>query len=203
MMGQSQILSAERERQLMELIRRGDRGALGELLLAYHRRLHHLCMRMVGRGEEAADLTQDVLLRAVQHIDEFKSESRVSTWLFRIAMNLAISHLRKLKLRRTASIDAEGPEGARMEPVAHRELSPHQSVELKEQTLRLDRAIEGLEPDLKSVLLLRDIQDMEYLQMADVLGLPVGTVKSRLFRARLALRQAMEAQLRPSEVADG
>lgn len=206
MMGQSQILSAERERQLIDLVRRGDQGALGELLLAYHKRIYHICLRMVSRPEEAADLTQDTLLRAVQHVHDFKADSRIATWLIRIAMNLCISHLRKRKRRQAASIDASADEDAaplRLSLASNRELSPPASVENKEQCRRLALAIESLDVELKSVLLLRDIQDMDYQQIAEALGLPIGTVKSRLFRARLALRTALESELKPSEVADG
>lgn len=192
------ILSPERERQLVALIQRGDRGALGELLGAYHKRVYHVCLRMVRNREDAEDLAQEVLLRAIKHIDSFRGGSRFSTWLFRIAMNQSISHLRKMKLRKTGSLESTVGGEDQAAPLKSmiaddREPGPGYRVETDEQIERLGRAIAQLDPALKSVILLRDLQDMDYQQMAEVLSVPLGTIKSRLFRARLALRQALEA----------
>lgn len=192
------ILSPERERQLVTLIQRGDRGALGELLGAYHKRVYHVCLRMVRQREDAEDLAQEVLMRAVKHIDSFRGGSRFSTWLFRIAMNLSISHLRKMKLRKAGSLESTVGGEDQAAPLKSmiaddREPGPGYRVETDEQIERLGRAIGQLDPSLRSVILLRDLQDMDYQQMAEVLSVPLGTIKSRLFRARLALRQALEA----------
>jgi RNA polymerase sigma-70 factor (ECF subfamily) len=195
-------LSPKRERQLMDQVQRGDRGALGELLNAYSRQVYHVCLRMVSNSSDAADLTQDVLLKAIQHVDSFEGKSKFSTWLFRIAMNLSISHLRKRKVRRAVSLESstndDGHAGAPDQAFSlkamiaeEREPGPHQSVETNEQIERVLAAVDCLDENLRSVILLRDLQDMDYQQMAEVLGVPVGTVKSRLFRARLALRQAV------------
>lgn len=192
-------LSEKREKQLLEQIGRGDRGALGELLTAHHRQIYHLCLRMVSQRDDAAELTQDVLVKATQHIDSFKQGSRFGTWLYRIAMNLSISHLRKRKLRQAASMEAPmGGDDGLADGQAHslrtfmrddREPGPDQRVETSEQISLVLSAVERLDDGLKSVILLRDLQEMDYQQIAEVLGVPVGTVKSRLFRARLALRQ--------------
>lgn len=196
------ILSPERERQLVTLIQRGDRGALGELLGAYQKRVYHVCLRMVSHREDAADLTQEVLLRAVKHIDSFRGGSRFSTWLFRIAMNLSISHLRKQRVRTAASLESSGSGGGREDQASplkslladNREPGPGQRVQTDEQLRELGRAIGELDPALRSVILLRDLQGMDYQQMAEVLSVPLGTIKSRLFRARLALRQILEPE---------
>lgn len=192
-------LSPERERQLVELVQHGDRGALGELLTAYHKRVYHVCLRMVSNADDAAELTQDTLMRACKHVDGFRRGSRFSTWLLRIAMNVSISHLRKAKHRKALSLEQEvaGANGDQATPLKNlieenREHSPYQSVELGEQVNELSRAVDSLDAALRSVIILRDLQGMEYQQMAEVLAVPVGTVKSRLFRARLALRQALE-----------
>jgi len=200
-------LSRKRERQLIEQVRRGDRGALGELLGAYHRKVYHLCLRMVSNESDAADLTQEVLLKAVQHVDSFHERSRFGTWLYRIAMNLSISHLRKRKVRQAASLDAETAnpgEGGSFDPgdqattlksliAEHREPKPDQSVETSEQIACVLAGVDRLDESLRAVILLRDLQEMDYAQIAEVLSVPIGTVKSRLFRARLALRQELAA----------
>jgi RNA polymerase sigma-70 factor (ECF subfamily) len=215
MTGHHTILSVERERQLVELVQSGDRGALGELLGAYHKRVYHLCLRMVTNPDDAAELTQEVLLRAVQHVDGFRGGAKFSTWLLRIAMNLTVSHLRRRKVRSAVSLDLETERGdqaaapLRSMIASEREPKPTESVEKKEQAVELAAALEVIDPVLRSVLLLRDVQQMDYQQIADVMSLPIGTVKSRLFRARLALRQALEGRAEPgtksqtTEVVDG
>lgn len=195
-----QALDSQRERQLVERIQGGDRAALGPLLEAHQRRVYHVCLRMVGNPDDAAELTQEALLRAIDHIDGFEKSSRFGTWLMRIAMNLCISHHRKARLRVAASLDAArdgrgdgGPPPALKEVMAsHREHSPELGVEYREQVARLHAAMDSLDPTLRGILLLRDLQGMDYQQVARALDIPVGTVKSRLFRARLALREALE-----------
>ncbi len=205
-------LSQKRERQLIEQVRRGDRGALGELLGAYHRKVYHLCLRMVSNPSDAADLTQEVLLKAIQHVDSFHERSRFGTWLYRIAMNLSISHLRKRKVRQAASLDAcvagaadgqaanPGDQATTLKSLIadDSEPSPDQSVETSEQVARVLAGVDRLDESLRAVILLRDLQEMDYAQIAEVLSVPIGTVKSRLFRARLALRQEMAAMGGPS-----
>ncbi|MEX2671989.1 MAG: sigma-70 family RNA polymerase sigma factor [Phycisphaeraceae bacterium] len=214
-MGQDPLLTPEHEKQLLALLQRGDRGALGELLSAYQHRIYHVCLRMVSSADDAAELAQDTLLRAVQHVDSFKGDAKFSTWLTRIAMNLSISHLRKAKLRNAVSLDhqhaATNGEAQPLRDLIHQnhEPSPHSRVENSEQLDRLAGAMDAIDPALRSVILLRDLQGMDYQQIAEVLSVPVGTVKSRLFRARLALRKVMEAPspvtnpTRTTEVADG
>ena len=191
-------LSPKRERQLIDQVHRGDRGAMGELLGAYHKQVYHLCLRMIGREADAADLAQDVLLKAVQHIDGFKGDARFSTWLYRIAMNLSISQLRRNKVRATTSLDqplggGDGTEEQERSALLadEREPGPVQSVQQKERLDALAEALERMDEELRGIILLRDIQEMDYQQIAEVMGVPLGTVKSRLFRARLALRQEM------------
>jgi len=203
-------MNAKRERQLLEQLRQGDQAALGELLGAHQKQVYHVCLRMVSNPDDAAELAQDVLLRAVQHIDEFRSGSKVGTWLVRIAMNLSISHLRRRKVRRAASLESEvggadGGDQARelKQMIADgREPQPHDRVEQDEQVGRLLESVDRLDESLKSVIVLRDFEQMDYQGMAEVLGVPVGTVKSRLFRARLALRMDLSGSA-GGEAADG
>jgi RNA polymerase sigma-70 factor (ECF subfamily) len=208
-MPRNPLLSPERERQLVDLVQGGDRGALGELLGAYHKRVYHVCLRMVSNHDDASDLTQETLLRAVKHVDGFRGGSSFSTWLLRIGMNLCVSHLRRGKVRSAISLEHEIGAGDQATPLknliaSNREQSPGESVEKQEQIKLLMAALETLDPPLRSIILLRDLQGMDYQQIAEVLSVPVGTVKSRLFRARLALRRSLEDSVaKPTEVADG
>ncbi len=190
-------LTPLQELQLLEAHRGGEPAAMGKLLEAYQRRIYSICYRMIRDEHEARDLTQDAMLRVIQGLDSFDGRSKLSTWIIRVTMNTCLSHLRKQKLRRHGSLDA-GSENATpgpLDPRSFGELSPPGRVELAEMRLLLGRALLCLDPDMRAVLVLRDMQELEYERIAKVLEVPVGTVKSRLFRARLALRAAAEVQL--------
>ncbi len=198
MTAQPMRLSIERERQLVRQVQQGDRGAMGELLGAYHKRVYHHCLRMLGHPEDAADITQEAMARAIEHVGRFTGKSRFSTWLFRIVVNLSISHLRKRKVRRATSLDnpISGLDDGGAVPLSQlmadsTEPNPADRVQTSEQVDRMIRTLDGLDENLKSVILLRDLQEMDYREIAEVLDLPVGTVKSRLFRGRLALRRQL------------
>jgi RNA polymerase sigma-70 factor (ECF subfamily) len=190
-----------RELQLIEAYRGGgpaSHKAMTELLAGYQRRIYSVCFRMVRRPEDAADLTQDVLLKLIENLSSYDGRSKLSTWVIRVAMNASLSHLRRQKTRETESLDAgrtRSPgttaSGSRMP--APREPSPLQGVELQQQRTLALQALDRLDADTKAILVLRDLQDMDYQQLAEVLDVPLGTVKSRLFRARAAFREAFEA----------
>ena len=188
------------ERQLVEAHRRGDPDAIGRLLRLYQRRIYSVCFRMLRDEHEARDLTQDALLKVLEGLDSYDGRSKLSTWVIRVTMNCCLSHLRKQKLRRHASLDVAAEKGAI--PPAAAELSPGRHVEQAEMRGILLRAMGGIDPDMRAVLVLRDLQDLEYHRIADVLRIPVGTVKSRLFRARTALRAAAELELGPEHDTD-
>jgi RNA polymerase sigma-70 factor (ECF subfamily) len=181
----------------IEQLRRFEPAAWSHFLDTQEKRLFNICLRMTGSRDDAAELTQDTLLKAMQHLEEFRGESKLSTWITRVAMNQALSFLRKRKLRHTASLDATGPAdidgrsawATQLEN--RRELSPQLCVEKQEQIERLQAAIGRLDADFRAVIVLRDIDQMDYAEIAGALDLPLGTVKSRLFRGRLALREML------------
>jgi RNA polymerase sigma-70 factor (ECF subfamily) len=198
-------LTPLRELQLVEAYRQGNADALSELLEAYQRRVYSVCYRMVSHVELAADLTQDVLIKIIEGLDRYDGRSRLSTWVYRIAVNCCLSHLRKQKLRRHGSLDE--PVGGGTTPVgrqiaAEAEPAGPRHVEQAETRAILLRCLGELEPDMRTVLVLRDMHDLDYQQIAEVVEVPVGTVKSRLFRARAALREAVERGLRGDEEAE-
>lgn len=179
--------------------------AWNELLTAHSDRLFAVCVRMVRDHDTARDLTQDALVRIVQHIESYDGRARLSTWMIRITMNVCLSHMRKQRLRRHASLDAplghdpSNPAATGASTIEQTaEPSAHNRVEYAEKRRVLLAAMEALEPDHKAVLTLRDVRGLDYREIADVLDVPVGTVKSRLFRARSALRDAIEA-ISPSD----
>ncbi len=187
-------------------IRRGEAGAWADLARRILPRVYGLCFRLLGKRDEAADAAQAVMLRLVQVLDQYDARSRFSTWTYRVTTNVCISRMRSAKVRRTTSLEAvaEGVSGAvRTETPAGREPDPSLSVERSDATRRLAGALASLEPDQRAILILRDGQDLSYEHIADVLGVGLGTVKSRLFRARSALRAMMEESERPAKRAGG
>jgi len=174
----------------------GERSALAALLERFRPRVWSVCRRMVG-PDLADDLAHDTLVRIIQGIPSFKGDSAVSTWIFRVAMNTCLSYRRRETRRdrlaptdRSASIgDAEHAAPPR-NPGAPRGVQP--SIEAAESLESVDRALRRIDEAHRAVLVLRDVQGLDYAQIAEVLGVKRGTVKSRLFRAREALRAALD-----------
>lgn len=189
-------VDAGREADLFRRARDGDRGAFGQLATRTQDRLYTAVVRMVGDREEARELTQDAFVKALAGLNGFRGESGWYTWVFRIGMNLAITHLRKVKRRRTFSLDAPRP-GSKdqasglAERLASPDAPPDQIAQRQETRQQVVRCLGELADDQRALIVLRDIEGMDYQQMADVLDVPLGTLKSKLFRARLALREKL------------
>ncbi len=196
------------EASLVESIRGGGEGARtswAELLTTYEDRLYAVCFRIVRNPDIARDLTQDAMVKVMQGFGSYDGRARLSTWMTRITMNVCLSYLRKQKLRRHASLDAPGGGGGRFSGGAGRdeggmwnglaqgtEPGAEERVEADEARSLILRAMGEVEPEHRAVLVLRDMQGLDYQEIAEALEVPVGTVKSRLFRARQALRGVVE-----------
>jgi RNA polymerase sigma-70 factor (ECF subfamily) len=186
---------------LIAKARTGDRWAYGQIVLLFQNRLYNAMLRMVGQPEEARELTQEAFARGLEKIDTFRGEASPYTWLFRIGVNLAITQLRRSQHRRTFSLDGKPSAGADgsgdhqasglVDRLAAGDLQPSQIVEKREEHQMVLDALGRLDPEYRAVLVMRDIEGFDYQQMADALNLPLGTLKSRLFRARLALRDEL------------
>ncbi|MFI5378348.1 MAG: sigma-70 family RNA polymerase sigma factor [Tepidisphaerales bacterium] len=195
--------SHRRELELLHKAQNGDRPAYGQLVLAYQDRLFNAILRMVGDREEARDLTQEAFTRGLAKLDSFRSEASPYTWLFRISLNLAISRLRKVQRKRVFSLSdpsAGGSGDDQASGLLDRLASPAvpdpaQAAENRERDEQVLAALGRLDAEYRAVLVMRDIEGFEYQEMAEVLGLPMGTLKSRLFRARLALRDELQEYL--------
>jgi RNA polymerase sigma-70 factor, ECF subfamily len=196
-----------------ELLRRaqlGDRAAFGELVVRVQDRLFNSVLRLVGDSEEARELTQETFTRALLNIESFRNEAGPYTWLFRIAVNLAISQLRKVQRHRVFSLSQSSNHNGDRRVHAESDQaaslvsrmgggnveSPDKIVEQRERDEQVLGALGRLDAEYRAVLVMRDIEGFDYQQMADILGLPLGTLKSRLFRARLALRDELKAYMK-------
>jgi|GEM_PF-505274 len=183
------------ETRLAGQARAGDMVAFGRLVAEYQDRVLNACWRITGHLEDAQDLTQEAFLQALEKIGTFQQKAHFYTWLFRIAVNLSISHRRKAARR--VKLSLHGHDGQRSEDHQAAKLVARVSDESQEPPARLSareteqRVLDGLaqlDEDQRAVIVLRDIESFDYHQMAEILEISVGTVKSRLHRARMALR---------------
>ncbi len=172
----------------------GDAAAWEELVRLHTRRVYGLCYRFTGSGSEAQDLTQEVFLRVFRTIRTFRStEGSFGTWLARVTRNLLIDHYRRTRQERvTDSIEEQLP---MMEEVgAASSARPDQGVAGREASEILQATLQKLSPDLREAVILRDLQEMEYREIAEVLAIPEGTVKSRINRGRAELGRLLRKQ---------
>jgi RNA polymerase sigma-70 factor (ECF subfamily) len=200
--------SASREAELFRKAQAGDRAAFGQIVVLFQDRLYNAILRMVGDTDEARELTQETFTRALVKIDSFRGEAGPYTWLFRIAVNLAISQLRKVSRHRTFSLNspaggngkshfADDQAAALVDRIAEPQTQdPGEAALQRERGEHVLEALGRLDAEYRAVLVMRDIEGFDYQQMADVLRLPLGTLKSRLFRARLALRDELRDYLK-------
>ena len=198
------------DQQTLAQLRRGNWSAMEDLVRRYQDRLYVTILRMVNHPDDAADLVQETFVRAMQGVARFEGKSALYTWLFRIAVNLALSHRRSNQYRAAVSLDEDRGEedgsvnrqaaGLRRQLAQDTEDDPALSAERRMEYERLMAALADLDPEFKAVIVLRDVEECDYDQIAAILEVPVGTGKSRLFRARLALRDALQApaQKRPA-----
>jgi RNA polymerase sigma-70 factor (ECF subfamily) len=171
---------------------RGNHAAFGELVRRYQDRLYNTVYRLVDNAEDAQDVVQDAFLNAYQSLGSFKGDSRFFTWLYRIAINSAITLKRKQRVG--LSIDAGRNGDGGVEPLDPSEYSrPGHALEQVEEEQRIQNALNRLSPEHRAVLILKDIEDQKYEQMAEILQVPIGTIRSRLHRARAELREILEA----------
>jgi RNA polymerase sigma-70 factor (ECF subfamily) len=168
----------------------GRTAAFGELVRRHQDRLYNTVFRLVDNAEDAHDVVQEAFLNAYQSLDSFKGDSLFFTWLYRIAVNTAISHRRK----RRAVVRIAGSDGEILiDPLDPSELTrPGHALEQAEEEQRLMHALSRLSPEHRAVLVMKELEGQKYEEMAEMLGVPIGTIRSRLHRARLELRELLE-----------
>ena len=194
--GQSQPIAFD-DAASVDACRKGDMQAFSALVAKYQDRLFNTVLRMCGDRDEATDLCQETFVRAIEKISQFHGRSQFYTWLFRIAVNLTISCRRRAGRVKFASLSPDPKlgdgqaESLTAEVASRREHDPAEAAMNNDTHRRIMEALEALDDEFRAVVVLRDIEDMDYQEIANVLALPVGTVKSRLHRARCMLKEKL------------
>ena len=188
---------------LVEQSQSGDTAAMERLILKYQGRIYNVVLKMCANADDAAELTQETFVKVIESIEKFKGRSSFYTWLFRIAVNLTLNYCQRNARRATCSLDAEDTEpGGRSQQVLKDFLSdagaadPAAVAQDRELCDLAMQALLRLDEPQRAVMVLRDIEGMDYAQIADVLNIELGTVRSRLSRARSHLREILEAMLK-------
>jgi RNA polymerase sigma-70 factor (ECF subfamily) len=181
------------ELQLVTQSRKGDTAAFSELVRRYEGRVFRLAQHITQNREDAEDVLQESFLKAYEHLDQFKGDSKFYTWIVRIAVNQALMKLRRRKTDKTVSLDEtiDTGEDTVTREVAAWDEDPEQRFSREELGGILDTAVDSLEPLYRSVFVLRDIEELSTEETAEALGLSIPAVKSRLLRARLQLREKL------------
>jgi RNA polymerase sigma-70 factor (ECF subfamily) len=182
------------------LVRRcleGDAGAWTELVLAQQRRVYALCFRFTASAHDAEDLTQEVFIKLYGNLGSFDAaRGSFPTWITTLTRNLLVDHYRRARQQRvTDSMDAgweQGSDAARSEPIIDQRASPLQHVVHNQLQDMVQSALARVSPELREAVILRDLQDMDYKEIAEVLAIPQGTVKSRISRGRAELARLLE-----------
>ncbi len=183
------------EQELVALAKQGDQNAFAQLVQDNQNKIYSLALRMTGNPEDGADLAQEAFLKAWRSLPSFQEESSFSTWLYRLTSNLCIDFLRKEKRRKAAvttiSLDDDEEESPPIEVPDHR-FTPETEVERRELRAAMSRALKVMSEEHRQILILREVEGRSYTEIAELLNLEEGTVKSRIARARISLRNILQ-----------
>jgi RNA polymerase sigma-70 factor (ECF subfamily) len=184
----SRDFSLVSDRELVAIAVSGFDGSFEELVRRYQRPISAYVYRMVGNYESALDLTQEIFIKVYNSLSRYRAEFKFSTWIYKIAHNAAVDHLRRTATREQSLV--LGPEGDTFDlPLESSRLSPEQESEQKERRSEIEAVVRSLPSNYRELIILRHSQDLSYEEIVEVTGLPLGTVKNRLFRAREMMRQ--------------
>ena len=183
-----QDLTAANDRDLVANAISGFEGSFEELVRRYQRPISAYVYRMVGDYESALDLTQEIFIKVYNSLHRYRSEFKFSTWIYKIAHNSAVDHLRRTSTRELSLMGECDGEQFEL-PIESNRLTPEQESERKERRVEIESVVRTLPASYRELITLRHSQDLTYEEIVEVTGLPLGTVKNRLFRAREMMRQ--------------
>lgn len=182
---------AVQEEALIRRAAAGDDGAFEKLVLAHQKQVYNLCLRLSGSPEDAYDLSQEAFIKAWRGLAQYQFGAEFSTWLYRLTRNVCIDHLRRLRRQPSVPLETE-QDGELIElPLPDSAPGPEERALHGEKQRVLAEAMQALAEEQREILILRVVNDLPYEQIAEILGLPLGTVKSRLARARIQLKKIL------------
>ena len=191
------------ESVLVERCRRGNTAAMERLILRYQNRIYNVVLKICGNPDDAAELTQEAFVKIIESIDKFKGSSSFYTWAFRIAVNLTINYCKRGARLGFGSLEedigqTEGGVSRTLRDILRDDKTPDPAAlaESREVQRIVIKALMKLDDDQRAIIVLRDVEGMNYAEIAQVFGVELGTVKSRLSRARANLRDILEAMLK-------
>ena len=181
-------MTREQEAQIVRRVLEGDVNAFEDLVTEHEKGVYAIAQRMTGNAEDAADMAQETFIKAYNSLSSFRGDSKFSVWLYRIATNVCLDFLRSRSRKPTVSLSVEADDGEETQmDIADESQSPEQLLERGLTRDAVRRGLKSLSPEYRQILLLREIQGLSYEEIAEALALEVGTVKSRIFRARKRL----------------
>jgi len=183
------------DRALITRAQRGDTGAFNELIKLYERAVYNFALRLTADTDDAGDIAQDAFIRAFNAINSFRGDASFTTWLFRITTNVFLDERKKRRAHPTQSLDemVTVSEGTLVKQVEDHSPGPETIATDKERTAALNRAIQKLPEYQRAMVVMYHLEQKAYEEIAEILEVPIGTVKSRLNRARLALKDLLSA----------
>lgn len=181
-------MTREQESAVVRAVLDGDVNAFEMLVREYEKNVYNLALRMVGNSEDAADMSQEAFIKAYNSLNSFRGDSKFSVWLYRIVSNVCLDFIRSRKRKQTVSLSVEDDNGEDVElDIADDTQSPERLMDKQLTRDAVRRGLASLPPGQRQILLLREIQGLSYDEIAEVLNVEAGTVKSRIFRARKKL----------------
>jgi RNA polymerase sigma-70 factor (ECF subfamily) len=183
----------EVDAEIVEKARKGDPVAWEQLVRRHTKRIYNLCYRFVGRVDQAEDLTQEVFIKVFRNLSSYNPDTgQFVTWVMSVGRNLLIDHYRQSKDDRATISTDENEEFSILDTLPAEQLSPQAELERDERARMLRRSLEHLPPQLKEAVILRDLEELSYEEIGEILKVPEGTVKSRINRGRLELAKHIQ-----------
>jgi RNA polymerase sigma-70 factor (ECF subfamily) len=191
---------------LVERLKAGEEAAYETLLGRFQQPIYNLCYRLVNDPSDAADVTQDVFLKVFRSIDHFRGQSTLKTWIYRIAVNEAYNYRRWFSRHRRQEVGLEEDEQTSrpwLESISDPARDPYELALNEERHQLIETCLREINADFRTAVILRDLEELSYEEIADVLQISLGTVKSRILRGRESLRRVLAAQMDPQSAGGG
>lgn len=180
------------DQQLVDRAKKGDTRAFDLLVLKYQHKVMSVVSRYLSRPDDVPDVAQEAFIKAYNALDKFRGDSAFYTWLYRIAINTAKNHMVSLGRRPSSDVDVDDPESLEVNTLMRDQADPQANIAVEQLEAAIKEALQKLPEELRVAVTLREFEGLSYDDIAEVMGCPVGTVRSRIFRARESIERAID-----------